>query len=91
VIEWVGIAVGCILDTALMSGNLGFDFEWQSCTVNGSGDELFPVISIERVGVVVQSVIHNWDEVKNQYLYAAGALTSGKQLVASLEKASGSQ
>jgi hypothetical protein len=90
-IEWVGIAVGCILDTALMSGNLGFDLEWQSCTINGSGDELFPVTSLEKVGGIVKSVIQNWDEVKNQYIYAAGALTSGNQLAASLEKASGSQ
>lgn len=84
--EWVGVAVGCILDPPLLTGNLGFDFEWQSGTINGSGDEIFPVSSLERVGFVVKSVILHWQLVKNRFVYAAGALTSGNELVVSLEK-----
>jgi hypothetical protein len=90
-IEWVGIAVGCILDTTLLTGNLGFDLEWRSSTINGSGKELFPATSLERVGVVVKSVMKHWDKTKNNYIYAAGVLTSGDELVGSLERASGSE
>ncbi len=85
--EWVGVATGYTLDTGLMSGNMGFDMEWHSATVHGSGFEIFAVSSLQRIGQIVTRVILHWETVKNQYIYAAGALTSANEILRSAEKA----
>jgi hypothetical protein len=85
-LQWVGIAVGCILDPVFLNGNLGFDLIWQSATINGTGDENFAVTSLKIVGVVVESVLRHWEEFKNQYIYAAGILTSANEIVTAFEK-----
>ena len=85
--EWVGVATGYTLDTGLISGNLGFDLEWHSATIHGIGTETFAASSLQRVGQVVARVISNWKEVKNQYIYAAGALTSANEILRSAEMA----
>ncbi|KAF2703332.1 hypothetical protein K504DRAFT_485896 [Pleomassaria siparia CBS 279.74] len=84
--EWVAVAVGCILDGMLVSGDLGFDIQWQSATVPGTGTELFAATSLERAGTVVGSIVRNWHEVKNQFVYAAGVLVSANEVLTSLEK-----
>ncbi|KAF1994713.1 hypothetical protein P154DRAFT_581567 [Amniculicola lignicola CBS 123094] len=89
--EWVGVAVGCILDRALLTGDLGFDMQWQSATIHGTGNERFAVSSIERVGVVVESLIQQWGQVRNRYIYAAGTVTSANDIISCLETISGSK
>lgn len=89
--EWVAVAVGCVLDTMLLTGDLGFDMEWQSGTIPGSGEEVFPATSLKRVGTVVESIIQHWDAVKNQFVYAASLLTSGNEIAAALERMSSSK
>jgi hypothetical protein len=83
---WVAVAVGCILGTAILNGDLGFDLQWQSAALSGTGNERFAASSLSRVGLVVARIIRHWDEVENQYLYAAGLFTSAKEVVACLEK-----
>lgn len=85
--EWVGVATGYTLDTGLIGGNLGFDMQWHSATIHGIGTEIFAVSSLQRVGQVVARVVDCWDKVKNQYMYAAGALTSANEVLRSAEKA----
>ncbi|KAF2032410.1 isoflavone reductase family protein [Setomelanomma holmii] len=87
--EWVGIATGYPLDTELISGNMGYDMTWHSATIHGIGTEAFAASSLEWVGRVVVSVIKNWDKVKNQYIYAAGVITSANEVLRSSEKATG--
>ncbi|KAJ9637156.1 hypothetical protein H2199_007442 [Coniosporium tulheliwenetii] len=89
--EWVGVAVGCILDQKLISGDLGFDLQWQSATMHGTGKERFAVTSLARVGEVVARVVERWEQVKNQYLYSAGCITTADEIVGCLEKAMGKQ
>lgn len=89
--EWVAVATGCTLDAALVNGELGFDMEWQSASIHGTGNELFAASSLKRVGVVVASIIRNWDECKNRYLYAAGVFASANEVLASLESSSASK
>lgn len=84
--EWVGAATGYTLDTGLISGNLGFDMEWHSATIHGIGTETFAASSLQRVGQVVARVIAHWEAVKNQYIYAAGVLTSANEILRSAEK-----
>ncbi|PSN68256.1 hypothetical protein BS50DRAFT_600148 [Corynespora cassiicola Philippines] len=88
-LEWVAIAVGVIIDEALLDGFLGFDFEWQSANIPGNGIDEFPVTSSQRVGLVVRRVIELWDQVKNQFLYTAGTLTCAETIKGILEKTMG--
>ncbi|KAL1797211.1 hypothetical protein ACET3X_003817 [Alternaria dauci] len=87
--EWTAIATGYTLDTHLISGNMGFDMEWHSATIHGTGTELFPASSLERLGQVVVRAIQHWNEVKNQYIYAAGMITSANEVLRSAEKVTG--
>lgn len=84
--EWVGLATGYTLDTGIISGNMGFDMQWHSATIHGIGTETFAASSLQRVGQAVARVIDHWDEVKNQYIYAAGMLTSANEVLRSAEK-----
>lgn len=63
--DWIAIATGYMLDTNLISGNMGLDFQWHSATIHGTGAELFAASSLERVGQVVRSVCEHWKELKN--------------------------
>ncbi|KAF2649347.1 hypothetical protein K491DRAFT_708210 [Lophiostoma macrostomum CBS 122681] len=83
---WVAVAVGCILDTALMNGDLGFDLQWQSGALSGTGNERFAATSLARVGLVVARIVGHWDDVENQFLYSAGLFTSAKEVTIFLEK-----
>ncbi|KAI8936671.1 hypothetical protein NX059_007068 [Plenodomus lindquistii] len=86
ILEWVGLATGYTLDTNLISGSLGFDMEWHSATIHGIGTEPFAVSSLHRVGQAVVRVVQNWDDVKNQYLYTCGTITSANEILRSAEK-----
>lgn len=85
--EWAAAATGCTLDKSLISGDLGFDFEWQSATIHGIGTEKFAASSLQRVGQVVARMVEHWDAIRNQYIYAAGVLTSANEVLGSAEKA----
>ncbi|OAL43530.1 isoflavone reductase family protein [Pyrenochaeta sp. DS3sAY3a] len=87
--EWAAIATGYTLDTNLISGDLGLDFTWYSATIHGIGTESFAASSLERVGTAIASVILHWEEVKNQYIYSAGMLTSANEVLRSAEKITG--
>jgi hypothetical protein len=87
--DWVGIATGYTLDKSLINGDMGFDMQWHSATVHGTGDEPFAVSSLERVGNVIRSVCQHWGEIKRHYIYAAGVVTSAKEVVAAAEDATG--
>jgi hypothetical protein len=88
-ISWVGIATGVTLDRGLLSGNLGFDIKWQSATLNGQGHEQFAASSSAWIGKAVLEIVRHWEEVKNQYLYASGLVTTANDIVAAFEKATG--
>lgn len=87
--SWTGIATGYPLDSELISGNMGFDMTWHSATIHGIGTEPFAASSLERVGHVVASVVRHWEEVKDQYIYAAGVITSANEVLRSAERATG--
>ncbi|KAF2772461.1 hypothetical protein EJ03DRAFT_266333, partial [Teratosphaeria nubilosa] len=88
--DWVGIATGISLDRAILSGNMGFDLQWKSVTMHGSGNERFAASSTAWVGEVVAAVIEHWHEVANQSVYAAGTVTSANEILRSLEALTGS-
>lgn len=90
-LEWSAVATGCLLDHGLKSGSLGFDIQWQSATLHGSGSERFAASSVAWIGQVILSVIQHWDEVRNQYLYAAGFTTTANEILQCLEWTTGQQ
>jgi hypothetical protein len=85
--QWVGVATGYTLDTGLISGNMGIDLVWHSATIHGIGTETFAASSLQRVGQVIVRIVDHWDEVANQYIYAAGVLTSANEILRGAEKA----
>ncbi|KAF2824657.1 isoflavone reductase family protein [Ophiobolus disseminans] len=85
--DWIGIATGYTLDTNLISGDMGFDMQWHSASMHGSGTEPFAASSLERVGKIVVAVIQQWDQIDNHYIYAAGVITSAKEVLRAAEKA----
>lgn len=89
--DWVGIATGYILDSNLISGNMGFDMQWHSATIHGIGTEHFAASSLERIGRVVVSVIQNWDKIKSHYIYAAGVVTSANEVLRCAEQVTGQE
>jgi hypothetical protein len=88
-LEWSAVATGYTLDTNLISGDLGFDMEWHSATSNGTGIEPFAASSLARVGEVVASLIRHWEAVKNQYIYAAGIITTANEVLRCVEETTG--
>lgn len=88
-ISWVAIATGIDLDRGLLNGNLGFDIKWESATLHGEGTERFAGSSSGWLGRVILAAIQHWQEVENQYIYAAGLTTSGSDVVKAFEKATG--
>lgn len=89
--SWVAIATGFPVDHGLMSGNLGFDLQWQSATLHGSGEERFAASSTAWLGRTVLSVIQQWDDVQNQYLYISSMITSANELLQCARHVSGKQ
>ena len=88
-ISWVALATGVVLDRGLLRGNLGFDIKWQSATLNGQGHERFAASSAAWIGMVVNAVMQHWRDVQNQYLYVAGLITTGNEVISALQEASG--
>ena len=68
---------------------MGVDIEWHSATVHGTGTEPFAASSLARVGHVVARVLAHWETVKNQYVYAAGTVTSANDVLKAAEKVIG--
>ena len=88
-ISWVGLATGCLLDHGLISGNLGFDMQWRSATLHGTGKERFAASSVGWIGRVVASAVTHWDAVHDQYLYVSSMITSSNAILSSLEHVTG--
>ena len=89
--SWTAVAVGHILDTGLLSGNLGFDLAWRSATFHGPGDVSFPASSSPWIGRVVCALLAHWDGpgVKNTYLRLAETITTPNALLEALETFTG--
>lgn len=90
-IEWVGLAVGTILDHELLNGKLGFDLKWQSASIPGDRDTTFPVTSLARVGELVLALVQHWSSFQGSYLYANGCMTSAGAIGRALEQEIGAE
>ena len=90
-IQWVAVATGAQLDQALISGNLGFDMKWQSVTIHGTGDERFAASSTSWNGKVARAILDHWDKVRDQYVYAAGLITTANECLSALQDSTGQE
>lgn len=89
--SWVAIATGCSLEHSLLSGNLGYDIEWQSATVHGSGDEEFAACSTAWPGKVASTLIEHWEECRNQYLCVSGFTTTANSILEAFQTQTGKE
>lgn len=81
-IEYIGLATGLSdFGGRLLDGNLGIDLQWESATVFGTGDVVFPISTPAFVAEACAAVISHWDEWKNQYICVSGTVTSFNELV----------
>jgi hypothetical protein len=87
--EWSAVATSCMLDSELIDGTLGFDLQWQTATIHGTGTDVFAVSSLARVGAMAVGLLQDWEEVKNRYIYAAGSFTSASEILSVLEAVTG--
>ena len=88
-ISWAAVATGVDLDRGLLNGTLGFNLKWESATLHGRGYEKFAASSSGWIGQAVVAIVDKWEQVENQYLYAAGTVTSADDIIAVIERAVG--
>jgi hypothetical protein len=87
-IDYVALTTGLILDRAIVDKNvLGIELKWQSASLPGNGTQQIPVVSLERVGLLVAAVVRNWAALRNSRLYASSALTTLAQVIEYLQAA----
>ncbi|KAK8246281.1 hypothetical protein HDK90DRAFT_520974 [Phyllosticta capitalensis] len=89
-LEWVGIASGTTLDTALLNGQFGVDMKWASAEVVGNGDSSFGASSAAWVHRVAAAVVQHWARLpRNRILHVAGCVTSPAEVLRCLEEVTG--
>lgn len=87
--SWIGFATGCLIEEGLKGGLLGFDLQWSSAIVYGSGEERFVCSTLKGVGEAVREVLMKGEEVSDGYLYHVGIVTYQNEILAALQTSSG--
>ena len=82
------MATGCLLESGLVDGLLGFDLVWKSATIYGGGEDEFPSSTVDGVGRAVLDVLQGLEEGKyaREYLYRSEFVTSQNEILMMLEK-----
>lgn len=88
-ISWCAISTGYLLDNGLLSGDLGFDFKWQSATIHGRGNERFAASSTAWIGKAMAAVSQHWEELENSYVYLAEMIVSADDIVEHVQQVTG--
>ncbi|KAB2573674.1 uncharacterized protein LTHEOB_9291 [Lasiodiplodia theobromae] len=93
-IEWSGFITGPFFDWGLKVGFLGFDLAGKKATLWDGGEARFAVSNLDFIGkglVALLSDAKAFEKSKNKYVYVAGHVVSQKEVLASLEKATGAK
>jgi hypothetical protein len=75
----------------LANGFLGYDIKNRTATVWDDGDKRFTLTNEESLGNSVVTALQKHEETKNRYCFIASVETSQNEIVAALEKATGSK
>ncbi|KAJ5377468.1 NmrA-like family protein [Penicillium cataractarum] len=88
---WTGIATSGLLDWGLANGFLQFDIANRTATIWDGGRKSFSLINEKSLGQSVVSVLQNPEQTKNKYLYVASVETTQLEILAALEKETGTK
>lgn len=89
---WELILLTFFRNRGLVTGFLGFDINSKSATIYDSGTQPFSATPLSTIGRALVSLLQNPSATKaNQYVYISSFLTSQNEILAALEKASGTK
>ncbi|EED14992.1 NmrA-like family protein [Talaromyces stipitatus ATCC 10500] len=89
--SWTAIYTALLFDWGLGNGFLGFDVSAHTATIWDDGSKVFTLTNADQLGRAVVSVLEHPEKTANKNLYVASAETSQKEILAALEKATGSK
>ncbi|KAJ5114755.1 NmrA-like family protein [Penicillium alfredii] len=90
-LTWTGIATSLLFDWGLGNGFLEFDIANRSATIWDGGNHSFTLTNEKQLGQSVVSVLQHPQETSNKYLYVASVETTQKEILATLEEATGAK
>ncbi|GME30392.1 NmrA-like protein [Neofusicoccum parvum] len=93
-ISWSGLITGPFFDWGLKVGFLGFNLAEKKATLWDGGEAEFAVSNLSTIGKALVALLSSgtaFDKSKNEYVYIASHVVNQKQVLASLEKATGSK
>lgn len=77
------------LNRGVASGFLGYDLPGHKAIIYGSGDVRFSSTTLSTIGAAVAGVLRKPEETANRYIFIYSSTTTGNELLAALEKATG--
>lgn len=89
--SWTAIYTALLFDWGLGNGFLEYDIKAHTAKIWDDGSKLFTLTNADQLGRAVISVLENPEKTANKNLHIASAETSQKEILASLEKATGSK
>ncbi|KAL8730585.1 MAG: hypothetical protein Q9181_004611 [Wetmoreana brouardii] len=90
-LTWTAIINGAFFDWGLQTGFLGFDLKSNTATIYDSGDAQVNATTLSVVGQSVVSVLQHPAETANRYVYIQSTKTTQNEILAALEKSTGSK
>lgn len=93
-ISWTALITGPFFDWGLKTGFLGFNLGEKKATLWDGGETTFAVSNLNTIGKALVALLSKgsaYDKSKNSYVHIASHVVTQKQVVASLEKATGSK
>lgn len=91
VISWSSIITGPFFDWGLKSGFLGFNIPSKTATIYDGGKATVSATNLDQIGLATVKVLEKADLTKNQYVYISGFQKSQADILAALEKISGTK
>lgn len=90
-ISWTSIITGPFFDWGLKVGFTGFDMSSKTATLYDDGEATFSSTNLHQIGVATVKALEHAEETKNQYVYVSGFQTNQKEMLAVVEKVSGTK
>ncbi|TKA52882.1 hypothetical protein B0A49_13447 [Cryomyces minteri] len=88
---WTGIICGGFFDWGVQNGFLGYDLAAHKATIYDTGKQKVCLSTLPLVGKAVAAVLMKPKETANKFIRVASFNVSQREVVAALEKASGSK
>lgn len=90
-LTWTGVLNGAFFDWGLTSGFLGFDLKKKHAVIYDGGNNYTDMTLLATVGKAVVGILHHPAETANRYVHVNSYRTSQNEILAALEKATGTR